>query len=165
MSSGSVASLPSVLGRRRSSAFWRRRRGVDVTWIPDVKNFGTLATVIVTDVTFSVAPGEVFGFLGPNGAGKTTTIEILEGFRIRSAGEVDTVDIAPPAAATAATATNGVAPAQVRQVRVDARRLDGLADGLGEQVHEWRHEREAEHREAAAAAGDAHLPEQKRVAL
>jgi ABC-2 type transport system ATP-binding protein len=28
-------------------------------------------------ITFSVAPGEVFGFLGPNGAGKTTTIRIL----------------------------------------------------------------------------------------
>jgi ABC-2 type transport system ATP-binding protein len=32
--------------------------------------------------------GEVLALLGPNGAGKTTTIEILEGFRIRSAGEV-----------------------------------------------------------------------------
>ena len=51
---------------------------------------------------------------------------------IRSAGEVDTVDIAPPVAAAPAGTTNGVAPAQVRQVRVDARRLDGLADGLGE---------------------------------
>jgi ABC-2 type transport system ATP-binding protein len=29
------------------------------------------------DVTFSVAPGEVFGFLGPNGAGKTTTVRTL----------------------------------------------------------------------------------------
>ena len=31
----------------------------------------------ITDVTFSVDEGEVFGFLGPNGAGKTTTIRIL----------------------------------------------------------------------------------------
>jgi beta-exotoxin I transport system ATP-binding protein len=31
----------------------------------------------IEDVTFSVAPGEVFGFLGPNGAGKTTTIRAL----------------------------------------------------------------------------------------
>jgi ABC-2 type transport system ATP-binding protein len=30
-------------------------------------------------VTFSVDPGEIFGFLGPNGAGKTTTIKILTG--------------------------------------------------------------------------------------
>jgi ABC-2 type transport system ATP-binding protein len=31
----------------------------------------------IEDVTFAVAPGEVFGFLGPNGAGKTTTIRAL----------------------------------------------------------------------------------------
>jgi len=31
----------------------------------------------ITDVSFSVGEGEVFGFLGPNGAGKTTTIRIL----------------------------------------------------------------------------------------
>jgi ABC-2 type transport system ATP-binding protein len=35
-----------------------------------------------------VRRGEVFGLLGPNGAGKTTTVEILEGFRQRSGGEV-----------------------------------------------------------------------------
>src|ERR1700739_305862 len=29
------------------------------------------------DVSFAVAPGEVFGFLGPNGAGKTTTVRTL----------------------------------------------------------------------------------------
>ncbi len=40
-----------------------------------VKKFGDL--VAVDDITFSVAPGEIFGFLGPNGAGKTTTINIL----------------------------------------------------------------------------------------
>ncbi|HEY2636348.1 MAG TPA: ATP-binding cassette domain-containing protein, partial [Solirubrobacteraceae bacterium] len=28
-------------------------------------------------MTFSVAPGEVFGLLGPNGAGKTTTLRVL----------------------------------------------------------------------------------------
>ena len=40
-----------------------------------VKRFGTL--VAVNNVSFGVAPGEIFGFLGPNGAGKTTTINIL----------------------------------------------------------------------------------------
>jgi len=40
-----------------------------------VKKFGELAAV--NDISFSVAPGEIFGFLGPNGAGKTTTINIL----------------------------------------------------------------------------------------
>ncbi len=42
----------------------------------------------VRGIDFSVQPGEVFGLLGPNGAGKTTTVEILEGYRERSAGEV-----------------------------------------------------------------------------
>ena len=36
----------------------------------------------------TVRRGEVFGLLGPNGAGKTTTVEILEGYRSRSDGEV-----------------------------------------------------------------------------
>jgi ABC-2 type transport system ATP-binding protein len=42
----------------------------------------------VRGIDFSVARGEVFGLLGPNGAGKTTTVEILEGYRTRSAGTV-----------------------------------------------------------------------------
>jgi len=42
----------------------------------------------VRDVSFTVRRGEVFGLLGPNGAGKTTTVEILEGHRHRSGGEV-----------------------------------------------------------------------------
>jgi ABC-2 type transport system ATP-binding protein len=40
-----------------------------------IKKFGDL--VAVNDISFKVAPGEIFGFLGPNGAGKTTTINIL----------------------------------------------------------------------------------------
>jgi ABC-2 type transport system ATP-binding protein len=40
-----------------------------------VKRFGQL--VAVDNISFTVAPGEIFGFLGPNGAGKTTTINIL----------------------------------------------------------------------------------------
>ncbi len=40
-----------------------------------VKRFGE--TMAVDDISFSVTPGEIFGFLGPNGAGKTTTINIL----------------------------------------------------------------------------------------
>ena len=42
----------------------------------------------VRGVDFEVRRGEVFGLLGPNGAGKTTTVEILEGYRQRSEGEV-----------------------------------------------------------------------------
>ncbi|WP_405139574.1 ABC transporter ATP-binding protein [Sphaerisporangium sp. NBC_01403] len=46
------------------------------------------ATEVLRGVDLDIARGEIFTLLGPNGAGKTTTIEILEGFRSRSAGEV-----------------------------------------------------------------------------
>src|SRR5665811_2297284 len=46
-------------------------------------------------------PGEVFAFLGPNGAGKTTTVEILEGYRKRSAGEVSVLGEDPERAGRA----------------------------------------------------------------
>jgi ABC-2 type transport system ATP-binding protein len=50
------------------------------------KSYG--AVEAVRGISFSVRRGEVYGLLGPNGAGKTTTVEILEGYRERSAGEV-----------------------------------------------------------------------------
>jgi ABC-2 type transport system ATP-binding protein len=43
---------------------------------------------VLMGVSFTAQRGEVVALLGPNGAGKTTTIEILEGFRMRSAGDV-----------------------------------------------------------------------------
>jgi ABC-2 type transport system ATP-binding protein len=46
------------------------------------------ANDVLHDVTFQARQGEVLVLLGPNGAGKTTTIEILEGFRMPSAGRV-----------------------------------------------------------------------------
>jgi len=49
-------------------------------------NYGTYEAVRGIDL--DVMPGEILAFLGPNGAGKTTTVEICEGFRTRTAGEV-----------------------------------------------------------------------------
>jgi ABC-2 type transport system ATP-binding protein len=49
----------------------------------------------VAGIDFEVGSGEVFGFLGPNGAGKTTTIEVLEGYRERSGGEVEVLGVDP----------------------------------------------------------------------
>ncbi|MDX6636291.1 MAG: type transport system ATP-binding protein [Solirubrobacterales bacterium] len=46
------------------------------------------ATEAVRGIDLDVHRGEIFAFLGPNGAGKTTTVEILEGYRKRSGGEV-----------------------------------------------------------------------------
>ncbi|MFI5272826.1 MAG: ABC transporter ATP-binding protein [Ktedonobacterales bacterium] len=55
--------------------------------------YGT--TDVLHDVTFQARQGEVLALLGPNGAGKTTTIEILEGFRMRSAGRVSVLGTDP----------------------------------------------------------------------
>lgn len=57
------------------------------------KSYGDLEAVRGLD--FEVRQGEVFGLLGPNGAGKTTTVEILEGLRPRTAGEVKVLGYDP----------------------------------------------------------------------
>jgi ABC-2 type transport system ATP-binding protein len=57
------------------------------------KSYGGVEAV--RGIDFEVAQGEVFCLLGPNGAGKTTTVEILEGYRRRSAGEARVLGIDP----------------------------------------------------------------------
>ncbi|MFI6831569.1 ATP-binding cassette domain-containing protein [Kribbella sp. NPDC050241] len=54
-------------------------------------------TEVLHDVSFRAQHGEVVALLGPNGAGKSTTIEILEGFRLRSAGTVEVLGVDPAA--------------------------------------------------------------------
>jgi ABC-2 type transport system ATP-binding protein len=49
----------------------------------------------IRGIDLEVGAGEIFAFLGPNGAGKTTTVEILEGYRARSGGEVSVLGIDP----------------------------------------------------------------------
>jgi ABC-2 type transport system ATP-binding protein len=49
----------------------------------------------VRGIDLEVHRGEIFAFLGPNGAGKTTTVEILEGFRTRTDGEVTVLGVDP----------------------------------------------------------------------
>ena len=63
----------SVHGLRRSYGSFEAVRGIDL----------------------EVRRGEIFALLGPNGAGKTTTLEILEGFRERSGGEVRVLGVDP----------------------------------------------------------------------
>ncbi|MDG4827846.1 ABC transporter ATP-binding protein [Solwaraspora sp. WMMD1047] len=53
------------------------------------------STDVLNGVSFTAGRGEVLALLGPNGAGKTTTIEILEGFRMRSAGQVSVLGVDP----------------------------------------------------------------------
>ena len=57
------------------------------------KDYGRLAAVDGIDL--DIAHGETFALLGPNGAGKSTTVEILEGYRLRSSGEVSVLGVDP----------------------------------------------------------------------
>ena len=57
------------------------------------KSYGRVEAVRGLD--FDIHPGETFALLGPNGAGKSTVIEILEGYRDRSSGEVSVLGTDP----------------------------------------------------------------------
>ena len=76
-----------------------RERGMPAVEVRDLVKIyprpggGTLRAV--DGITFEVRAGEFFGFLGPNGAGKTTTLEIIEGIRRSSSGEVRVLGVDP----------------------------------------------------------------------
>jgi ABC-2 type transport system ATP-binding protein len=70
------------------------------------KAYGDVEAVRGLDL--DVYAGEVLAFLGPNGAGKTTTVEILEGFRERSEGEVSVLGEDPARASAGWRARIGV---------------------------------------------------------
>jgi len=57
------------------------------------KSYGSVDAV--SGISFDIHAGETFALLGPNGAGKSTTIEILEGYRDRTAGEVSVLGVDP----------------------------------------------------------------------
>jgi ABC-2 type transport system ATP-binding protein len=63
------------------------------------KRYGDMEAVAGIDL--DVGRGEIFAFLGPNGAGKTTTVEILEGFRTRTDGDVLVLGVDPQHAGSA----------------------------------------------------------------
>jgi ABC-2 type transport system ATP-binding protein len=84
-----------------TTPIWRQeqqRTGDLALRVRDLRmSYGGRETLHAIDL--EVGRGEVFAFLGPNGAGKTTTVEILEGFRTRTGGEVEVLgsDPADPA--------------------------------------------------------------------
>jgi ABC-2 type transport system ATP-binding protein len=73
-----------------------------------VKVYGPLR--VVDGIDFEVRSGEVYSFLGPNGAGKTTTVEILEGLRRRTAGDVRVLGLDPWTQLDALRSRIGVIP-------------------------------------------------------
>src|SRR5687767_4084509 len=52
-------------------------------------------TVAVSDISFEVQQGEIFGLIGPNGAGKTTTMECVEGLRAPDGGTIAVFGLDP----------------------------------------------------------------------
>jgi ABC-2 type transport system ATP-binding protein len=81
--------------------------GLDMTFRVPIREPGlgaTLRSVVrrsyrridaVSDVSFSLRPGEVVGFIGPNGAGKTTTMKILAGILHPTGGDVRVLGFVP----------------------------------------------------------------------
>ena len=64
----------------------------------------------VDDVSFSVEPGEIFGFLGPNGAGKTTTIKMIVGLLQPTSGQVKVAGYDVQTQSLQAKAASGYVP-------------------------------------------------------
>jgi len=93
----SVLNLSAVLSSR---ALWATGPSPDVPAADVVIDVRDLRmrygrTDVLDGISFTARRGEVLAVLGPNGAGKTTTIEILEGFRMRSAGRVSVLGVDP----------------------------------------------------------------------
>src|SRR3954471_20923387 len=66
--------------------FWLRALFLMLSASHLTRRFGD--RVAVDDVSFELAPGEIFALLGPNGAGKTTTLRMLAGLIAPSSGAV-----------------------------------------------------------------------------
>src|SRR5437868_11239368 len=75
-------------------------------------------TVAVSDVSFTVTDGEIFGLIGPNGAGKTTTMECVEGIRRPDSGSITVLGLHPVRDAYALQERIGV---QLQQAQLQKR--------------------------------------------
>jgi ABC-2 type transport system ATP-binding protein len=104
------------------------------------RRFGEL--IAVDNVTFSVAPGQFFGFLGPNGAGKSTTIKMLTGLLEPSAGSIEILGMPFNSAALDLKRQIGVVPEGMALFgRLTAReylRFVGRMYGLDKQTTDQR---------------------------
>ena len=85
--------IAQALGFCKSSRRIRKGAMAVVSVENLTKSYGDVAAV--RGVDFTINEGEVFALLGPNGAGKTTIVEILEGYRDRTTGDVDVLGFDP----------------------------------------------------------------------
>ena len=93
------------------------------------KHYGSLHAV--DGVSLTIERGETFALLGPNGAGKSTTIEILEGYRHRTSGEVSVLGVDPAHGGLAWKARLGiVGQSTVESDHTTVRELLTLTHGL-----------------------------------
>jgi len=96
----------------------------------------------ITDVTFDVTGGEVFGFLGPNGAGKSTTIRLLLGLYRPTSGQMRIFDLDPTLGPVAVHRRVGYLPGElVLYPRLTGRQhLDRFASARRLTDHRYRDE-------------------------
>ena len=93
------------------------------------KHYGSLHAV--DGVSLTIERGETFALLGPNGAGKSTAIEILEGYRHRTSGEVSVLGVDPAHGGLAWKARLGiVGQSTVESDHATVRELLTLTHGL-----------------------------------
>jgi ABC-2 type transport system ATP-binding protein len=78
--------VPAIEFEGVSRTFWAR---------PGVFRRRSIEVRALTDVSFSVEPGELFGLLGPNGAGKTTSIKILTTLLLPTSGRARVLGFDP----------------------------------------------------------------------
>ncbi len=72
------------------------------------QTFGGLA--VLTDLSFHIRPGEIYGLIGPNGCGKTTTVNAISGLTLPSGGRVRVFGRDPRREAGAVHRMLGVVP-------------------------------------------------------
>jgi ABC-2 type transport system ATP-binding protein len=105
----------SVSGLTKVFRTYRREEGLAAALKSLVRRHA-IQTAAVSDVTFSIAPGEMVGYIGANGAGKSTTIKMLTGILTPTSGEVRCNGFEPSTERTRYVATIGVVFGQRTQL-------------------------------------------------
>jgi ABC-2 type transport system ATP-binding protein len=105
----------SVAGLTKVFRSYRRQEGLAAA-LKSLVRRQTTETVAVSDVTFSIEPGEMVGYIGANGAGKSTTIKMLTGILTPTSGEITCNGFVPARERTRYVATIGVVFGQRTQL-------------------------------------------------